>query len=144
MISKMPLKAWLVTKDHFLSIPGGHSLHTKSISWEGGPCVRPQGRTSCVLGSLLYIYQSSPLVRNFSVTEPHVVLGVNEKIPGFLKLSARYNMGLSYSHSASNGHDGGRKLFGSLSWRRKVLSCLYAAFLALGETSEIIHFCRRV
>lgn len=138
--SKMPFKALLATKHHFLPIPGGHSLHTKSISQEGGPCVRPQGQGQLCFRKPFVCLSKQPLVRHFSVTELHVVLGVNKKIPGFLKLSARQG---PFLHSASNRQDGGRELSGSLSWRRKVWTCLYAAFLDLGETSEITHSCRR-
>lgn len=135
----MPLKAWLATKHHFWSIPGGHSLHTKSISWEGAPVYAPRTGTSCVLGSLPYIYQSCSLVRNLSVTELRVVSGDNERIPGFLKSSRCGPLWLALSFC----QDRGRELLGSISWKVPELSVhgnrhRTAAFLGLGKTSETI------
>lgn len=89
--SKMPLIALLPTKHHFLIHPRrpfrtyqNHLLRMWSPLW------LPLPRTSCVLESRWYIYQSSSSVRNISVTEPPAASGDDEQMTGFLKLSARY------------------------------------------------------
>lgn len=100
----------LATKHHLQFIPGGHSLHTRSISSGGGSLfMTPTPKASCVLGRFQCIYQSNPMVRH-QCKPALCCIRWQRKEYRLPKALCRMRM---HWHSPSNCQEGRSELFGS-------------------------------